>query len=77
MVLSTEKPRCKLVDMTGGGNLADFQARVTAGPEPCDSILAHSQQAGGHKSCGNLACFRACEKLTCLAFAQRIPLPTG
>ncbi len=28
VVLSTEKPRCKLVDMTGGGNLADFQARV-------------------------------------------------
>ena len=25
VVLSTEKPRCKLVDMTGGGNLSDFQ----------------------------------------------------
>ncbi len=25
VVLSTEKPRCKLVDMSGGGNLSDFQ----------------------------------------------------
>jgi len=27
MLMSTERPRCRLVDNTGGGNLSDFQVR--------------------------------------------------
>lgn len=34
VLLSTEKPRCRLVDNTGGGNLSDFQVRQTLGNEP-------------------------------------------
>ena len=39
VVLSTERPRCKLVDMTGGGNLADFQACGMADAEARRSIV--------------------------------------
>ena len=55
VVLSTEKPRCKLVDMTGGGNLADFQARVTACFALCPREIPSRNWSGWlHKAAATL-----------------------
>ena len=49
MLLSTEKPRCRLVDMSGGeGNLLDYQARSQYYPVPfeCQRTATARTQAG-------------------------------
>ena len=41
MLLSTEKPRCGLVDMSGGeGNLLDYQARARLCLGVCNTAAA-------------------------------------